>query len=195
MLPLTSGALTLRPVTSTDLDALLLIRNDPAVIGSTALGTPMAVDRMRHQVNRWVEQWESRNVGSWLISNNGEGAGYVALDPIGEGYPGVDPNDLEIGVVIRSEMWGQSIARDCGGLVVNDCFTRGGLDRQYATVDLDNTRSMSLLASTPGVRLLDESGGERLYELTPPSTRPPEGAADASRTVPQAQRRPGGRRR
>lgn len=52
MLEHTSGALTLRPVTSTDLGALLLIRNDPAVIGSTALGTPMAVDRMRHQVNR-----------------------------------------------------------------------------------------------------------------------------------------------
>ena len=168
MIGLATERLVLRPVEPGDTEALLSVRNHPDAVGATALGTAMTAEHMERQLHRWLDLWRARAVGSWLIEQGGDVVGYVAVDPIGEGYPGDDPEDLEIGVVIIADRWGQGIAREAGSAVVHDSLTRGGLKRVYATVETTNARSIAVLTGAPGVRLIGDAEGERLYELTLP---------------------------
>ena len=82
------------------------------------------------------------------------------MHPIGEGS-GVDPDELELGVVLRPDHWGQGIALEAGAAAARDLFERLGRQRVYAEVEETNDKSLRLLAKIPGVRHLS---GE-LYEL------------------------------
>jgi ribosomal-protein-alanine N-acetyltransferase len=152
--------LVLRPVTEDDVDAMLAVRNTPAVIGTTGTKEPLPRERMAGQVERRVQTWREREFGSWLILSDGEPIGFVEVHPIGEGS-GVDPDELELGVVLHPDRWGQGIALEAGAAAARDLFERVGRERVYAEVEETNDKSLRLLAKVPGVRHL---GGE-LYEV------------------------------
>lgn len=168
MLELRTPRLRLRPVTDADVPVLLALRNDPRVVGTTTLASAMPQERMQHQVRRWVELWRSRGVGTWVAEADGECVAFVPLDPIGDDYPGVDPDDLELGVVVHPDHWGHGLAGEAGAAVVRDCFERAGLSRVYATVDVTNDQSVAVLAKAPDALLVREADGERLYQVTNP---------------------------
>ena len=152
--------LVLRPVTEDDIDAMLAVRNAPAVIGTTNTKERLPRERMAGQVERRVTTWREREFGSWLILRDGEPIGFVEVHPIGD-ESGVDPDELELGVVLHPDHWGQGIALEAGAAVARDLFDRVGRERVYAEVEETNDKSLRLLAKVPGVRHL---GGE-LYEL------------------------------
>ena len=152
--------LVLRPVTEDDIDAMLAVRNAPAVIGTTNTKEPLPRERMAGQVERRVATWREREFGSWLIVCDGRTIGFVEVHPIGD-ESGVDPDELELGVVLHPDHWGQGIALEAGAAVARDLFDRVGRQRVYAEVEETNDKSLRLLAKVPGVRHL---GGE-LYEL------------------------------
>jgi RimJ/RimL family protein N-acetyltransferase len=152
--------LVLRPVTEDDVDAMLAVRNAPAVIGTTNTKEPLPRERMAGQVGRRVASWRERDFGSWLILLDGAPIGFVEVHPIGDDS-GVDPDELELGVVLHPDQWGQGIALEAGAAVARDLFERVGRDRLYAGIEETNDKSLRLLAKVPGVRHL---GGE-LYEL------------------------------
>ena len=83
------------------------------------------------------------------------------MAPIGEGS-GVDPEEIELGVIVLPEHWGKGFAGEAGLAVAADCFQRVGLERVYAGVDPENEKSLRVLAKAPGVRQVDEE----LYELS-----------------------------
>ena len=151
----------LRPVAEDDVDAMLAIRNAPAVIGTTNTKEPLPRERMAGQVERRVATWRERGFGSGLILDVGEPVGFVEVHPIGE-ESGVDPDELELGVVLHPERWGEGIALEAGIAVARDLFERGGRERVYAEIEETNDKSLRLVAKVPGVRHV---GGE-LYELT-----------------------------
>lgn len=153
--------LVLRPVTEDDVDAMLAIRNAPAVIGTTNTKEPLPRQRMAGQVERRVQTWRVRGFGSWLIQLEGEPIGFVEVHPIGEGS-GVDPDELELGVVLHPDYWGRGIAAEAGLAAARDLFERVGRDAVYAEVEETNDKSLRLVAKVPGVRHV---AGE-LYELT-----------------------------
>ena len=97
---------------------------------------------------------------------DGEPVAYVEVAPIGEGS-GVDPDEIEVGVVVHPDHWGKGIAVEAGLATVKDLFDRVGLDRVYAGVDPDNEKSLRALAKAPGVRRVDDE----LYELTADALR------------------------
>ena len=103
----------------------------------------------------------TRGLGSWLILLEGDAVGFVEVAPIGEGS-GVDPDEIELGVVVHPDHWGKGFAGEAGLAVAADCFERVGLERVYAGVDPENAKSLRVVAKAPGVRKLDEE----LYELT-----------------------------
>ena len=152
----------LRPVAAGDLDTLLAIRNEPEVIATTNTGEPLPRERMAGQLERRLQSWRDRGLGSWLILLDGEPVGFVEVAPIGEGS-GVDPEEIELGVVVHPQHWGKGIAGEAGLAVARDLFERVGCARIYAGVDPTNEKSLRVVAKAPGVRKLD---GE-LYELTP----------------------------
>lgn len=158
---LRTDRLVLRPVAEGDLDTLLAIRNAPAVVSTTGTGAALPRERMAGQLSRRCASWRERGLGSWLVLLGGEPVGFVEVAPIGEGS-GVDPEAIEVGVVVHPDHWGRGFAVEAGLAAVRDLFERVGLDRVYAGVDPANTRSLRALAKAPGVRRLDDE----LYEIT-----------------------------
>jgi ribosomal-protein-alanine N-acetyltransferase len=156
-----TGRLVLRPVTEDDVDVMLAIRNAPAVIGTTDTKEPLPRERMAAQVGRRVETWRERGFGSWLIHLDGEPIGFVEVHPIGE-ESGVDPDELELGVVLHPGHWGEGLAAEAGLAAARDLFERLGREAVYAEIEATNDKSLRLVAKVPGVRHV---GGE-LYELT-----------------------------
>lgn len=154
--------LHLRPVAESDLDTVLAIRNAPAVIVTTGTRAALPREVMAGQLQRRVTSWRERGLGSWLVLQDGDPVGFVEVTPIGEGS-GVDPEAIEIGVVVHPDHWGQGLAVEAGMAVARDLFERVGLDRVYAEVDPDNEKSLRAMAKAPGARRLDDE----LYELTP----------------------------
>ena len=144
-----------------DLDALLAIRNAPAVVATTSTGEPLPRERMAGQLSRRCASWREHGLGSWLVLLDGEPVAFVEVAPIGEGS-GVDPDAIEIGVVVHPDHWGKGFAFEAGLAAARDLFERVAVDRVYAGVDPDNEKSLRALAKTPGVRKLDDE----LYELT-----------------------------
>jgi RimJ/RimL family protein N-acetyltransferase len=157
---LKTDRLVLRPVAEGDLDTLLAIRNAPGVVATTNTGDELPRERMAGQLERRLETWRERGFGSWLILQEGEPVGFVELTPIGEDEP-VDPDELELGVVVHPSHWGTGIAAEAGLAVAQDTFERVGRDRVYAGVDPTNDRSLRALAKAPGVRKVNDE----LYEL------------------------------
>jgi RimJ/RimL family protein N-acetyltransferase len=153
--------LVLRPVTEDDVDAMLAIRNAPAAIATTATKEPLPRETMAGQVGRRVETWRERGFGSWLVLLDAEPIAFVEVHPIGDGS-GVDPDELELGVVVHPDHWGKGIAGEAGLAVARDLFDRVGRDAVYAEIEQTNDKSLRLVAKVPGVRHV---GGE-LYELT-----------------------------
>jgi RimJ/RimL family protein N-acetyltransferase len=158
---LRTDRLVLRPVAEGDLDTLLAIRNAPEVIGTTNTGEPLPRERMAGQLERRLASWRDRGLGSWLILHDGDPVGFVEVAPIGEGS-GVDPDEIELGVIVQPRHWGKGIAAEAGLAVARDLFERVGCARVYAGVDPTNEKSLRVVAKAPGVRRV----GEELYELT-----------------------------
>jgi RimJ/RimL family protein N-acetyltransferase len=158
---LRTDRLVLRPVAEGDLDILLAIRNEPEVISTTDTGEPLPRERMAGQLERRLASWRDRGLGSWLILLDGNPVGFVEVAPIGEGS-GVDPEEIELGVVVQPSHWGKGIAGEAGLAVARDLFERVGLARIYAGVDPTNEKSLRVVAKAPGLRKLDDE----LYELT-----------------------------
>jgi RimJ/RimL family protein N-acetyltransferase len=153
--------LLLRPWAEDDLDTLLAIRNAPAVIATTNTGEPLPRERMERQLQHRLELWRERGLGSWLILLEGAPVGFVEVAPIGEGS-GVDPEEIELGVVVHPDHWGRGIAGEAGLAVAADCFERVGLERVYAGVDPTNSKSLRAVEKVPAFRRI----GNELYELT-----------------------------
>lgn len=153
--------LVLRPVTEDDVNVMLAIRNEPGVVATANTPTPLPREQMEWRVQRRVELWRARGLGSWLILLEGAPVGFVEVAPIGEGG-GVDPDEIELGVVVQPQHWGKGIAGEAGLAVARDLFERVGLARIYAGVDPTNEKSLRVVAKAPGFRKLDDE----LYELT-----------------------------
>jgi RimJ/RimL family protein N-acetyltransferase len=158
-LELSTDRLVMRPVEEDDLDTLLAIRNAPGVASTTDTGAELPRERMAGQLERRCASWREHGLGSWLVQLD-------EVAPIGEGS-GVDPDEIEIGVVVHPDHWGQGIAVEAGLVTVKDLFDRVGLDRVYAGVDPENEKSLRALAKAPGVRKIDDE----LYELTADALR------------------------
>jgi RimJ/RimL family protein N-acetyltransferase len=171
-LELRTRRLALRPVRPDDLETLLALRNEQRVLAGTATGEPLPVERMERQLERWLALWRERGFGTWMIELGGKPVGFVALDPMGEGYgDDVDPEAPEIGVVVHPAQWGSGIAGEAGTTVATDCFTRAGLSRVYATVDPGNAQSLAVIAKVPGARRISTADDEEIYELSAPRPR------------------------
>jgi RimJ/RimL family protein N-acetyltransferase len=160
-LQLRTTRLVLRPVEEGDLDTMLAIRNAPAVVATTSTGAALPRERMAGQLSRRCASWREHELGSWLVLLDGEPVAFVEVTPIGEGS-GVDPDAIEIGVVVHPDHWGRGIALEAGTAAARDLFERLGHERVYAGVDPDNEKSLRALAKASGVRRIDDE----LFEVT-----------------------------
>lgn len=174
-LELRTPRLLLRPVEEDDLDTMLAIRNAPAVVATTSTGQALPRERMAGQLSRRCASWREHELGSWLVLLDGDPVAFVEVTPIGEGS-GVDPDAIEIGVVVHPDHWGRGFALEAGSAAARDLFERLGHERVYAGVDPGNEKSLRALAKAPGVRRIDDE----LYEVTARAFLEPPGNSGAS---------------
>jgi ribosomal-protein-alanine N-acetyltransferase len=153
--------LVLRPVEEDDLDVLLAIRNAPDVVSTTGTGKELPRETMAGQLSRRCASWRDHGLGSWVVLLDQTTVGYVEVAPIGEGS-GVDPEEIEIGVVVHPDHWGRGIAVEAGLAAARDLVERTGRERVYASVDPGNAKSLRAMAKAPGARKIDDE----LYELS-----------------------------
>jgi RimJ/RimL family protein N-acetyltransferase len=126
--------LTLRPVRDADLDALFAIYSDPRVMRYINVPHP---DRAR--TARMIEGIRASHAETGLdfvVERDGALVGRAGLWKL-----------AEIGYAFHPDQWGQGVAREAVGALVDGAFIRHpGLDALTAEIDPRNTGSADLLA-------------------------------------------------
>jgi RimJ/RimL family protein N-acetyltransferase len=175
---LVSERLVLRPVSERDLDFYFELRNRAEI-----LARPGVEPRRRSEVERrlrgWIDRWQEDGFGTWTVFHreNDERVARVELDPVGPGWAGITPREIEVGVIVHPTHWNRGIATEATGLVMADCFTRAGLNRLIALTTLDNKASLRMLEKL-GMRHRGETQHEsepttyEVFELARPARQP-----------------------
>jgi ribosomal-protein-alanine N-acetyltransferase len=138
--------LALRPASERDLDFYYELRNRPEILARPGV-EPRPRSDVERQLRGWIDRWQEYGFGTWTVfeRESGERQGRVELDPIGPGWEGISPGEIEVGVVVHPTRWNRGIATEAAGLVVADCFTRAGLSRLIALTTTENKASLRTL--------------------------------------------------
>ncbi len=176
---LVSERLVLRPASESDLDFYFEMRNRPEILARSPGHEPKSRLQVERQLHGWIDRWQEYGFGTWTVFNgeSDERQGRVELDPMGPGWEGISPGEIEVGVVVHPTHWNRGIATEATGLVAEDCFTRAGLNRLVALTTFDNEASLRTLEKL-GMRHRGETQHEsdptryEVFELARPARRP-----------------------
>jgi [ribosomal protein S5]-alanine N-acetyltransferase len=167
-LELVSERLVLRPAEMRDLDFYFELRNRPEILALPGRQASPRSD-VERQLQRWLERWQDRGFGAWTVFERKTEVrlGRVELDPIGEGWSHLGPDEIEMGCIVDPTYWNQGIATEAAQLAAADFFNRTELDRLIALTTADNRPSLCALEKL-GVRRCGQTEHERdqtTYEL------------------------------
>lgn len=139
MAVLQTKRLTLRRFTGADHGALCLLFSDPVAM-EFYLGTRDA-DATRTWLDRMLRSYRTHGYGHWAaLLHDGSLAGHIGLllqEVDGE-------NEIEVGYMIRRELWGRGLAGEGAAACVEYAFDRLGAGRVIALIRPDNHRSRSV---------------------------------------------------
>ena len=170
---LVSERLVLRPTSERDLDFYFELRNCAEVLARPGVD-PRPRSEIKHQIRRWMERWEEHRFGTWTVFERelDEPLGRVELTALGEGWMGIPPDEIEVGVIVHPTHWNVGIATEATLLAAADCFGRAGLNRLIALTTTDNKASLRMLEKL-GMRHWGVTRHEHdqttyeVFELTP----------------------------
>ena len=135
--------LTLRQFKKSDLEALLVYRNDPDVSRYQGWGASYSSE----QATEFIDEMSTREVGQigWTqlaieLKSTGETIGDVALNTLE-----FEPRSAMIGYTLARESWGQGYAIEAVTAVVKHCFENLNMHRIRANCDTRNESSWQLL--------------------------------------------------
>ncbi len=143
---LVSERLVLRPASESDLDFYVEMRNRPEILARPD-HEPKPRSQVERQLHGWIDRWQEHGFGTWTVfaRQSDERQGRVELDPMGAGWEGISPGEIEVGLIVHPTRWNRGIATEAAGLVARDCFTRAGLTRLLALTTSDNKASLRTL--------------------------------------------------
>ena len=154
-LELHSERLTLKPITSAELDLCLEMFTDPQVLGYA--GGPLPRTVIEQKMDDWTKRGGEGCIGIWCISDreSGERFGTVALLPMpvdekdtdfSRVVPGNMPeNDIEIGYFLKRSAWGNGYATEACKRLLRFVFEQTPLDEIVATFNPKNLASRNVL--------------------------------------------------
>ena len=175
---LVSERLVLRPASESDLDFYFEMRNRPEILARPD-HEPKPRSQVERQLQGWIDRWQEHGFGTWTVFDreSDERKGRVELDPMGTGWEGIPPGEIELGLIVHPQHWNRGVASEAAGLVAVDCFTRAGLDRLVALTTSDNRASVRTLEKL-GMRRRGETQHVsdpttyEVFELARPAPRP-----------------------
>ena len=136
-LHLVTERLELRPLVEADLEALAAILGDP--VGMAAWPAPLTHDETRSWIERNRSRYEVDGFGRCAIvwRETGELAGDAGLaSTVVEATP-----EIELGWVVRHDLWGRGIATEAGAAWRDVAFDVIGLPRIVSMIDEANMAS------------------------------------------------------
>jgi [ribosomal protein S5]-alanine N-acetyltransferase len=175
---LVSERLVLHPASASDLDFYFEMRNRPEIL-ARADHEPKPRSLVERQLQGWIDRWREHGFGTWTVidRHSDERLGRVELDPMGAGWEGISPGEIEVGLIVHPTRWSRGIATEAAGLVASDCFTRAGLDRLVALTTSDNKASLRTLEKLGmrhrgETRHVSDPTTYEVFELARPVPRP-----------------------
>ena len=137
--------LVLRRFTADDLDDLVALDGDPAVMRYINGGRPTTREEMRDEyLPHWLAYYERGDAwGFWAAIERGTGRflGWFHLRPQAED----PPDEPELGYRLIREVWGQGYATEGSRALIEHAFAKLGANRVYATTMAVNEASWRVM--------------------------------------------------
>ena len=133
----------LRGPRSGDAGALFTLFSDPAVMRYWSRPPMTTLGEAQGLVGEMLDSFEQRSLLNWMVTTRDDDSviGTSTLFRIDARH-----RHAEIGYALRSDHWGQGIAREAVALVLDWAFRRLDLQRVEADIDPRNDGSRRLLA-------------------------------------------------
>ncbi len=138
--------LLLRPWAPDDAALLARLSSDPRVTRYIGTGQTWPAARALEASDRAVTHWREHGFG-WRIATEmltGQEIGLIALNRMGAGTPGLDPDEHEIGWWMAPEHWGRGYASEGAAAVADDAFNSLGAEFVTARILPDNAASIGV---------------------------------------------------
>lgn len=152
--------LTLRAFTDDDVDHLVDLDSDPAVMRFLNGGLPTPRDVIaRVTLPQFLQSYERDDgYGAWaaIEKATGEFLGWFSFQP----RDGTPPGDVTLGYRLRKSAWGKGYATEGARALIRKGFHELGAQRVIATTYQDNLASRRVMEKA-GLRLA------RAYRMTP----------------------------
>jgi RimJ/RimL family protein N-acetyltransferase len=135
--------LLLRPWRTDDLGGLLRLMVTPEVMRYIGSRTTRSREETERDHAAKLAHWRRHGFGARaaIVTDTGEWIGYILLQFVPPGVPGLDPADVEIGWLLKPSAWGQGFATEGARALRDEAFTRIGLDRLVARYQSENEAS------------------------------------------------------
>lgn len=139
--PLDTRRLILRARGLRDLEACVALNSDPRVM--TYLGAPSPPERQRaHLSGQMARDW-GEGLGYWAIFHRDapdDLLGWTGIVPLEDGP------DIQINYRLKYDAWGDGIATEAAGRVLEHAFTSLGAPSVTALIHPDNRGSQRVIA-------------------------------------------------
>lgn len=145
--------LLLRPWVAEDVALLAALSSNPRVTRYIGLGHTWTALKAITISDRALEHWRQHGFGWRVVIEVTSGAeiGLMALNLMGAGTAGLEPDEHEIGWWLSPEHWGRGYATEGARAVADDAFASVGAPHLTARILPENAASIQV-ASSIGMR-------------------------------------------
>ena len=146
---LETDRLLLRPWTSEDVALLASLSSNPRVTRYIGLGHTWTALKAITVSDRALSHWREHGFGWRVIVHVASGTeiGLLALNLMGAGTAGLDPDEHEIGWWLSPEHWGHGYATEGARAVADDAFASLGAPHLIARIMPENAGSIQVATS------------------------------------------------
>ncbi|HEX3802353.1 MAG TPA: GNAT family N-acetyltransferase [Solirubrobacteraceae bacterium] len=144
--------LLLRPWGTDDVALLAGLSSNPKVTRYIGLGHTWSAVKAIAVSDRAADHWREHGFGWRVVLElaTGQEIGLIAMNRMGDGTQGVDPDEHEIGWWIMPDHWGRGYAAEGARAVTQDAFTELGAPFITARIRPENVASIHV-ATTIGM--------------------------------------------
>lgn len=143
---LRTDRLLLRPWAADDISLLSALSSNPRVTRYIGLGHTWTALKAITVSERALDHWREHGFGWRVIVEiaSGTAIGLAALNLMGPGTAGLDPEEHEIGWWLSPDRWGHGYATEAARAVADDAFGSLGVAHLTARILPENTASIEL---------------------------------------------------
>jgi len=141
---LETARLLLRPWGPDDVALLASLSANPRVVRHIGDGLPWTALKALTVSERAVAHWREHGIG-WRVAvelASGRDIGFIGINVMGDGTPGLGPDEHEIGWWVAPEHWGFGYATEAARAVAADALARPQITTLTARIQPENRASI-----------------------------------------------------